>query len=247
MPRRNDPIAQFCTITQVHQEVAKNILRDNGWNLEAALNSFFVNGHLYRMVQKPPTINENQIKQIYRQFSDPEDRNQMSEEGLQEFLKQIAVNTQTVELFIVGYLVNAPTLGTFPRDEFCQSMKKMGCDSIDSMRTKIRIRIDKINTKPKEFKAFYRWLFKYVQDGQRTISIDLAKKLWEIVLQPRDYDLYPGWYKWIDSNKEVLGVSRDVWELLLDFISEMKSDLSNFDPEDSWPSLFDEFAATILK
>lgn len=53
------------------------------------------------------------------------------------------------------------------------------------------------------------------------------------------------WISFIETkseNGEIKFISKDQWSQLLEFASTIEADLSNFDEDEAWPVLIDDFA-----
>lgn len=49
----------------------------------------------------------------------------------------------------------------------------------------------------------------------------------------------PAWLEFLRSKTK--SVTRDLWRLFFSFVSKYPRDLSNYDSDDCWPTLIDEF------
>ena len=52
------------------------------------------------------------------------------------------------------------------------------------------------------------------------------------------YEMLNGWESILDT---VRGISRDTWNMFLNFTETVGNDLSVYDEDEAWPSLFDDF------
>jgi len=142
-------------------------------------------------------------------------------------------------------------MGSIKRSEF-DTLSSLGIDSVPKLRNCIRTEQTKVESDEYTFERFYlSFLYPFcLEPGQKSMSIDLALPLWELVLAPRrkvakDFVAYlnacPGKYK---------GVTKDLWKQLYNFsneveLSEDQSELVNYSEESAWPTILDEYAAWV--
>ena len=70
----------------------------------------------------------------------------------------------------------------------------------------------------------------------------MAMSLWQLVFSPREPPILANWLKFLQSHSDtVRGISRDTWNMFLNFTETVSTDLSVYDEDEAWPSLFDDF------
>ena len=70
----------------------------------------------------------------------------------------------------------------------------------------------------------------------------MAVSLWQLVFSPREPPLLPKWLAFLQTHCDtVRGISRDTWNMFLNFCETVGHDLSVYDEDEAWPSLFDDF------
>jgi DCN1-like protein 1/2 len=83
-------------------------------------------------------------------------------------------------------------------------------------------------------------VFAYAKDKtQKSLSLDIALGLWELLLPPH-FPLLPHWLRFVKTHSRN-SVSKDLWMQVLEFGSQVQHDLSNFDENGAWPVLIDDF------
>lgn len=60
------------------------------------------------------------------------------------------------------------------------------------------------------------------------------------------FKFFPQWTKFWQEN-ELKGVPRDTWALLLKFIEKVGDNVKNYNDDDCWPLVFDDFVHDYLK
>eukprot|EP01083_Nonionella_stella_P303874 1053499_1 len=80
---------------------------------------------------------------------------------------------------------------------------------------------------------------------KKTIPTELAIQLWRIVFAKyrTNMKLLNKWLEWCDivKNKDMKVISRDVWEMIFDFLRETPSIEEYDDCGGAWPVAVDEF------
>ncbi len=70
----------------------------------------------------------------------------------------------------------------------------------------------------------------------------MAMSLWQLVFSPREPAILQKWLGFLQAHSEtVRGISRDTWNMFLNFSDTVGNDLSVYDEDEAWPSLFDDF------
>lgn len=77
--------------------------------------------------------------------------------------------------------------------------------------------------------------------GVYYLAAEVAVALWQLLLQGR-FSRLTEWCQFVGEKYKKM-VSKDTWNLLLDFIETVKPDFSDYDADGAWPVLIDEFVA----
>lgn len=95
------------------------------------------------------------------------------------------------------------------------------------------------------FKDLYRFTFQFgldAEEGQRSLQRDIAIALWRLVFTQDTPAILERWLDFLAENPSgVRGISRDTWNMFLNFTQAIGPDLSNYSEDEAWPSLFDTF------
>ena len=115
------------------------------------------------------------------------------------------------------------------------------------MKNTVQDRIKGIKSNAKEYKRFYKWIFQHAKGDakKKTIPTDIAIQLWQIVFTSKQSSL-PLLDKWLEfceqqKEKDLKVVSKDVWEMIYDFLLETQQIENYDDAGGSWPIAVDEF------
>lgn len=95
------------------------------------------------------------------------------------------------------------------------------------------------------FKDLYRFTFQFgldAEEGQRSLQRDIAIALWRLVFTQDTPAILEHWLDFLSENPSgIRGISRDTWNMFLNFTQAIGPDLSNYSEDEAWPSLFDTF------
>mmetsp|Transcript_9884 Transcript_9884/g.15832 ORF Transcript_9884/g.15832 Transcript_9884/m.15832 type:complete len:258 (-) Transcript_9884:256-1029(-) len=224
--------------------IAQQVLEDNSWNVQQAINHFFNNRHLYPELKQG---SKGKLEKIWKEYADKEDPSIMSEQGMLQFFKDMGVNPESHETLVVSYMINAEEMGIISRDEFVNGFYAQGCSSLDELKKCVQDKCKAINRDNKQWRSFYKWVFQYVKEDEKKKTIDssIAIQLWNILFQKDKHSmkLADQWMKYADAqkDKELKVVSKDLWEQIYDFLKETKSVDDYDDAGGSWPVAVDEF------
>ncbi|OAE26540.1 hypothetical protein AXG93_3817s1020 [Marchantia polymorpha subsp. ruderalis] len=96
------------------------------------------------------------------------------------------------------------------------------------------------------FKEFYTFSFQYclTEPRQKTLDLETACQMLELVLGPRPH--LSNFVQFLQEQTEYKAMNLDQWNAFLRFCDEIKPDLSNYDENQAWPLLLDNFVEWAL-
>lgn len=130
------------------------------------------------------------------------------------------------------------------RKEFFDGCKAISADSIDGICAQFPSLLIEAKQEDK-FKDLYRFTFQFgldSEEGQRSLHREIAIALWKLVFTQNNPPVLDQWLNFLTENPSgIKGISRDTWNMFLNFTQVIGPDLSNYSEDEAWPSLFDTF------
>lgn len=77
------------------------------------------------------------------------------------------------------------------------------------------------------------------EETQKCLPQDVAVELWKLLL-PGYFPHSKHWVAFV-TNHSKNSISKDLWQQVLEFGSNISPDLSNYDENGAWPVLLDDF------
>ncbi|XP_050299712.1 DCN1-like protein 3 [Anthonomus grandis grandis] len=165
-------------------------------------------------------------------------------EGIDQFCKDLSVPPDDFKILVLAWKLNAEQMCRFTRIEFVTGLKSIKCDSVKAIQTRLPELVQDIEENDELFKDLYRFAFKFgldVQSGQRILPTNMAVVLWRLVFTIREPPILNRWLKFLEDHPLIRGIPKDTWNMFLNFSEHVGNDLSCYDDNEAWPSLFDDF------
>ena len=194
--------------------------------------------------QTPAQTTQNKHAQIEKYFNKYKDKEEdaILAEGMEKFCVDLGVDPTEFIVLVLAWRFEASQMCRFTREEFINGCQKMQAHNAKSLKDRFPELLSEAKSK-KNFKELYNFTFSFGLDhstGQRSLPIDMAKPLWDLVFTQNRPELLDRWFEFLQDS-EVRGISRDTWNMFLPFVESTLPDLSNYDESEAWPSLFDDF------
>jgi len=238
----------------MEEKMAIQLMKEVGWDINNAMDFYFRNQHKFNQnssssaggasSSKP---NRNSVKDIFKIYEDPDDKGNIGIEGIIKLIEDLEFDPENRTVLILAWRLNAQTQGKFTYEEFNQGLNSLGVDSIAKLSKKLTEIDSQIDSNREEFKDMYKFTFDYAKEPTKK-SLDALEAIgyWKLLFQNKDqtFKLRDDWLEFIDQKhggNELKVISRDQWNLLVDFAEVAVKLVQEYDPCSAWPVLIDEF------
>ncbi|KAI9230615.1 MAG: Cullin binding-domain-containing protein [Piptocephalis tieghemiana] len=224
---QKEKVAQISQILGVSDAAAQDMLRASAWSVTKAVNAHLSEG-----------VNMKRLSSVFDQFKD-DDEDAILAEGLEKYCEALGVDPSDGVMLLVAIRLASPSMCVFPREGFLQGWARYGADTLDAQAKSIPKLREEMND-PSIFRQVYTFAFTYgLSPGQRSLPLDSAVAFWEILL-PEKFTLLDAWINFVQTHHQ-RAISKDTWNLLLEFALTVGDNLDEYDPNAAWPVLIDEF------
>ncbi|XP_069590302.1 DCN1-like protein 3 isoform X1 [Ranitomeya imitator] len=183
------------------------------------------------------------IEDLFRRYKD-EREDAILEEGMERFCNDLCVDPTEFRVLVLAWKFQAATMCKFTRKEFFEGCKAINADSLEGICSRFPSLLNEAKQEDK-FKDLYRFTFQFgldSEEGQRSLHREIAIALWKLVFTQNKPLILDHWLDFLTENPSgIKGISRDTWNMFLNFTQVIGPDLSNYSEDEAWPSLFDTF------
>jgi DCN1-like protein 1/2 len=246
---QKEKVRNFVVFTTSREDVAINALKQFEWNLEVACDNYFANPDAFAVkaksgggsatTKRAGPVDPAKIDSLFETYRDPDSDVIGSEGGMERFFEDLGVDPEDLVTLIIAWQFKASVLNEFTRDEWKEGLTYWKCDDIPKLQEKVPA-FRALLKEPHNFKDFYNFVFTYGKDTRsKGLDLNMAIELWKLILKDK-FHFLDMWIDFLQKNRKH-SISKDEWALLLDFANMIDKDMSNYNAEEAWPVLIDEF------
>lgn len=166
----------------------------------------------------------------------------MDIDGTISFVQNLGIALEDEAVLAVAYELSAPSVGIFKRAEWLDGWGRLGCDSLEKMRTEVAQLARRMHEDKAYFERVYRFVFRYnLEKGHRFLPLETTLAYWSLLLVPRFPKTAPAWINFVAGTNRP--VSSDNWNMTLPFLEYAETDpgFTQYDETAAWPAIMDDF------
>ncbi|KAH9922224.1 defective in Cullin neddylation protein 1 [Fomitopsis serialis] len=255
-------VDQFVAITGAPTRDAKRFL-EKYKRLDVAIDAFYGDPNALASAQRS-TVSTTKINQLFDQYKDPDGDDMIAVDGTIRLCGDLGSDPADVVWLAVAYDLKSPSMGEWARKGWVDGLKRLNCDSISGMQSLLTQLRQKLSQDPEYFTQVYNYTFEFSRpQGQRSLGLEDAQGFWALLIPhglqggalahvQRDDDVdmtgEEGWKEehtqwWFEflNEKGGKGISKDTWQMFLEFVRSIDSKFEKYDAEAAWPSTIDDF------
>ena len=198
------------------------------------------------------TIQHSERPTFYEMFSKYKDPNSdvIQQDGVEALYRDLELNRMEGVILMYAFRQPGSHSSTSPDSEnadfkistegFCTGMKNLNCHDLETLKASLHQFEVRAKFDDNFFKKLYTFHFSIAATRSRVyVDLEVAIHCWKTTLEDR-FPLLDLWCDYLKQNNKVL-IPKDTCQMLLTFALDIKADLSNYNEEDAWPTILDEF------
>ena len=196
---------------------------------------------------------KQELLQFYMKYDGiDDDINLICDHKLIELLTSININDiNSIDGLLFAYEYKSTSPGEIEKDNFIKISQMNSIYNTKTLANYFHTCQTKLVTDYIYYKHFYQWCFSYLlEENKKQLDLEIAIELWSTLFTNKClkyFKLKDLWLNFLNQIYDLKYITRDLWNLLLDFGHEVSDDLKKYDENAAWPVAIDEFVEYINK
>jgi hypothetical protein len=189
--------------------------------------------------------NTTQLEKLFDKYKDNE-TGSISGKSLLTLLRDLGANAGNHPLLgVVPWRINAGKFLTLTYEEWMCSWALAQAFDFESIKRVAHEWIKEIESDDRNFANYYNYTFRYLKNVNSSLSPIEAIKGWHLTGVSKKWKFWDLWEKFIIEKN--IHITWSVWDQFLPFTKTIGAEPKNFDENDMWPLLMEEFFEVKLK
>ncbi|GAA5987880.1 hypothetical protein JCM11641_003519 [Rhodosporidiobolus odoratus] len=232
--RQRESINQFVQVTGASSADASRFLKAAGWRLDRAMDTYF-SVTSKASAQVPSASVLKNLDTLWAQYRDASTPDEIAMEGTMRYCEDIGVDPEEPVMLALAWFTKAPTMGRFSKKPWMDAWQAAVCDNVEKQRQHV-VQLRSQLADADVFRRVYNYAFDYVKaDGQKSMQFEIAQALWSVLVPLDPASSFPPEHLmwWCDflQQQGAKAVSKDTWNLFLDFVRTIDSSFVRYDEE----------------
>lgn len=239
--QQKDKVTYLKSVLGTDESATIDCLKKSGWDVDRACDEYFSSTQSKEATKVKAT---KKLESTFNTYKDQEEK--IDIEGITKFLSDLSVDPLDPVTLVISYHFNAKTMGEYTKDEFLGGMTKLRAETTKDLQAQLKTLKAQLDD-PHLFKEVYKFTFNFAKDaGKRSLDFENAKALWEILLAKK-FPFLSEWLEYLDTLAEKNDISKDTWNMLIEFHQLTQGDINKYVDDGAWPVIIDEFVEWLKK
>ncbi|XP_037074583.1 DCN1-like protein 3, partial [Pollicipes pollicipes] len=188
-------------------------------------------------------VSDARLAALFEQYRDPAE-DAILADGVERLCADLELRPDEFRVLVLAWRLDAQAMCRFSRAEFVGGCRALRVDSVRALQARLPQLAAEVAADAALFKDLYHFTFRFGLDsdlGQRILPAPMAISLWRLVFSQREPPLLEPWLRYLEKHAQIRGIPADTWSMFLSLVEAVSPDLADYDDNEAWPSLFDDF------
>eukprot|EP00898_Chlorokybus_atmophyticus_P001945 jgi/Chlat1/2751/Chrsp187S02930 len=180
------------------------------------------------------------IDGVFAKYTDPNDPESIGPDGVEALCSDLGVSPGDLSVLLFAWKLGAERMGYFSLEEWRRGLRAMRVDSLDKLKKALPSLESEVRYSS-AYQDFYTFAFQYclTEPRQKTLDLDTASQMLSLVMKGRPH--LEDFVQFLHTQSEYKAMNQDQWLGFLRLSDEVKTDFSNYDENQAWPLLMDNY------